>query len=252
MSDSDLQLYEWSEEELQIPIDRRYKLHRDCLDYWKRIRSYYDENGTLLVLKSVDNALFAATELRVLRLLLAISSSHNHTIPAEIISCNESSIIVMPWLAEVPLLPWHSLDTLIDVIQQLLQGIEFMHKNGIAHFDIHPDNMVVCCEPPLPTSPLPVQESRCYFIDFGSSKQLPPPPRGSHGDICVPYLPFGGHFEPPEGRERVNPYAYDVYCMGQSAQNLCELLCTAQPTNGTYSGSSSVMGVLRDTVNQGS
>lgn len=90
-------------------------------DYWKRIRSYYDENGTLLVLKSVDNALFAATELRVLQRLLATSSSHNHTIPAEIITCNESSIIVMPSLAEVPLLPWHSLDTLIDVIQQLLQ-----------------------------------------------------------------------------------------------------------------------------------
>ncbi|KAI0344485.1 hypothetical protein BDW22DRAFT_1354542 [Trametopsis cervina] len=215
-------LYQWSEEELQIPKDRRLELRSDCLDYWKRIRSYLNEDGTLLVLKSVENALFAPTELCNLRLLLAISSNHNHTIPADIVSCAKTSIIIMPYLHLLAEIPWYSLDTLTDVNQQLLQGLEFMHENGIAHFDIHPDNLAICREPPLPTSPLLVQESRCYFIDFGSSKRLPPPPRGSHGDICVPYLPFGGHFEPPEGRERVNPYAYDVYCMGKSAQNMCQ------------------------------
>ncbi|KAI0344443.1 hypothetical protein BDW22DRAFT_1354476 [Trametopsis cervina] len=98
-----------------------------------------------------------------------------------------------------------------------------MHENGIAHFDIHMDNLVVCCRPSLPTSSFLVQESKCYFIDFGSSKQLPPPPRGGHGDICVPFLPFGGHYEPPEGRDSVNPYAYDIYCAGRTARNLCKM-----------------------------
>lgn len=109
-----------------------------------------------------------------------------------------------------------------------------MHENGIAHFvslcihnanvcclrsvqDIYETNVVVCCEPPLPTSPFPVQESKCYLIDFGSSKELPPPPRGGHGDICVPFLPTGGHYDPPEGKDSVNPYAYDIYCTGRTA-----------------------------------
>ncbi|KAI0344444.1 kinase-like protein [Trametopsis cervina] len=198
---------------------------------WKRIRSYYDEHGTLLVLKSVDNellesagnALFARMEIRALQCLLAISSSRNHTIPAEIISCSKTTIIVMPWLREVTLLPWHSLDTLTDLIWQVLEGLEFMHENGVAHFDIHLDNLVFCSTPPLPTSPFPVEESKCYLIDFGSSKQLPRPPRGDHGDICFPYLPYGGHYNPPEGRDSVNPYAYDIYSTGRTAQNACEI-----------------------------
>ncbi|KAI0339852.1 hypothetical protein BDW22DRAFT_1454365 [Trametopsis cervina] len=217
------ELYQWSEEELQVPLVRRFRLHRDRLDYWQRLRSYYDENGTLLVLKSVENALFDR-ELSAMRLLLAISSGHNHTIPAEIVPCDKTSLIITPFLYEIASLSWPSLDTLTDGIQQLLEGLKFMHENGIAHFDIHPDNMMVCRKPSLPTSPLPVQEGKCYFIDFGSSKHLPPPPRGGHGDVCVPYLPFGGHFEPPEGRDRVNPYAYDIYCMGKSAHNLCVMV----------------------------
>ncbi|KAI0344455.1 hypothetical protein BDW22DRAFT_1427165 [Trametopsis cervina] len=227
---SGIQLYQWSEEELQIPVDRHWKLYRDRLDMWQRIRSYFDEHGTLLVLKSVDNELLesagnvlARMEIHALQCLLAISSSRNHTIPVEIIPCSKTTIIVMPWLHEAAFMPWHSLDTLTDVIGQVLQGVEFMHENGIAHFDIHLDNLVICRTPPLPTSPFPVEESKCYLIDFGSSKQLPPPPRGGHGDICFPYLPFGGHYDPPEGRDSVNPYAYDIYSTGRTAQNVCEM-----------------------------
>ncbi|KAI0337427.1 hypothetical protein BDW22DRAFT_1364050 [Trametopsis cervina] len=183
-------LYQWSEEELQVPISRHWKLHRDRI---------------------------------VLRRLLAISSSRNHTIPAEIIPCSETSIIVMPCLREAIVMSWDSLDTLTDVIWQVLQGLEFMHENGIAHFDVHIDNLVVCCKPSLPTSLFPVDESKCYFIDFGSSKELPPPQRGGHGDIYIPFLPYGGHYDPPEGRERVNPYAYDIYSTGQTALYMCKM-----------------------------
>ncbi|KAI0345825.1 hypothetical protein BDW22DRAFT_1353433 [Trametopsis cervina] len=220
---SDVHIYEWSEEELQIPIHRRLTLHR-YQDLQQRVRSYSDEYGTLLVLKPVDkdNEQSARIELRVLQRLLTTSSSRNHTIPAEIVPCSATSVVVMPWLNEITFLSWHSLDTLTDVIRQVLQGLEFMHENGIAHFDIYETNVVVCCEPSLPTSPFPVQESRCYLIDFGSSKELPPPPRGGHGDICVPFLPTGGHYDPPEGKDSVNPYAYDIYCAGRTAWNACE------------------------------
>ncbi|KAI0337439.1 hypothetical protein BDW22DRAFT_1364065 [Trametopsis cervina] len=233
---STINLYKWSEEELQIPKDRRLTFYK-YQDLWQRVRSFRDEHGTLLVLKSVDpdNEQFARIELRVLRRLLAISSSRNHTIPVEIVPCNETSIIVMPWLIEVTFLPWHSLDTLMDVIWQVLQGLEFMHENGIAHFDIHTTNLVVCRKPSVPTSPFQVQESRCYLIDFGSSKELPPPPRGSHGNICVPLLPMGGHYVPPEGEDSVNPYAYDIYCTGQTALSMCykaSLYAVHIPRNG--------------------
>ncbi|KAI0337435.1 hypothetical protein BDW22DRAFT_1349153 [Trametopsis cervina] len=229
--DDDYGLYQWSEEELQIPIGRHWKLHRDRLDLLKRVRTYHDEHGTLLVLKSIDNALLKSAggplstrmELDILQRLLAISSSRNHTIPAEIITCSKTSIIVMPYLREAIIMSWDSLDTLTDVIWQVLQGLEFMHENGIAHFDVHLDNLVVCCKPSLPTSLFPVEQSKCYFIDFGSSKQLPPPPRGGHGDIYIPFLPYGGHYDPPEGRERVNPYAYDIYSTGQTALYMCKM-----------------------------
>ncbi|KAI0337457.1 hypothetical protein BDW22DRAFT_950649 [Trametopsis cervina] len=221
---SNIDLYKWSEDELQILKDRRLTFYR-YQDLWQRVRSFHDEHGTLLVLKSVDNddEKFARIELRVLRRLLAMPSSRNHTIPAEIIPRSETSIIVMPWMHEVTYLRWNSLDTLTDVIRQVLQGLEFMHENGIAHFDVHQTNMVVCSEPSLPTSPFRVQESRCYLTDFGSSKELQPPPRGSHGDICVPLLPMGGHFDPPEGRDSVNPYAYDIYCMGETTLSMCQM-----------------------------
>ncbi|KAI0337436.1 hypothetical protein BDW22DRAFT_944753 [Trametopsis cervina] len=104
-----------------------------------------------------------------------------------------------------------------------VQGLEFMHENGIAHFDVHETNMVVCSKPSLATSPFPVQVSRCYLTDFGSSKELPPPPKGSHGDICVPFFPMGGHYDPPEGRDDVNPYAYDIYCTGRTALSMCRV-----------------------------
>ncbi|KAI0337458.1 hypothetical protein BDW22DRAFT_1364117 [Trametopsis cervina] len=218
---NNVNIIEWSKEELQVPINRSLTLDK-YLDLWKRVRSYYDEHGTLFVLKSTEKEQFGSPERRVLQRLLAIPSSRNHTIPAEIVPCTETSIIVMPWLAPVVFVPWHTLDTLTDVIWQVLQGLEFMHENGIAHFDIHITNLALCTEPSLPTSPFPVQESRCYFIDFGGSKELPPPPRGGHGDTCVPFLPFGGHYDPPEGTDSVNPYAYDIYSTGRTAHHICE------------------------------
>lgn len=93
-------------------------------DLQQRVRSYYDEHGTLLVLKPVDkdNEQSARIELRVLQRLLTILSSRNHTIPAEIVPCSATSVVVMPWLNEITFLSWHSLDTLTDVIRQVLEA----------------------------------------------------------------------------------------------------------------------------------
>ena len=52
-----------------------------------------------------------------------------------------------------------------------------------------------------------------YYIDFEAARILPSGP-GSGIRINDFYSAGGGKYIPPEGVDALDPYAYDVYCLG--------------------------------------
>ena len=60
-----------------------------------------------------------------------------------------------------------------------------------------------------------------YFIDFGSARLLPSGP--GTGVIIYDWAMNGGHYEPPEGRDAVDPYAYDIYSIGSAFKDMCSV-----------------------------
>ena len=103
-----------------------------------------------------------------------------------------------------------------------------MHENNIAfivgvalditpysnHFqDIKPDNMVLSGRiSSFRGSPIP--KDSIYFIDFGAARILPGGP-GS-GVTISDYGSAPGSYRPPEGTNNLDPYAYDIYALGET------------------------------------
>ena len=81
-------------------------------------------------------------------------------------------------------------------------------------------NMVSTKEP-VTAGQFVVPARRVYFIDFGSSRQLASGP-GS-GVTIQDYAKSGGHFAPPEGDKLMDPYAYDVFAVGSTFNELCQV-----------------------------
>ena len=53
-----------------------------------------------------------------------------------------------------------------------------------------------------------------YFIDFGSARHLE---SGPGTDVVInDYWSGGGHYEPPEGTDKVDPYKYDIWALGNT------------------------------------
>lgn len=61
-----------------------------------------------------------------------------------------------------------------------------------------------------------------YFIDLGSSRHRASGP-GSEAAIIHDYASAGGHYDPPEGLENVDPFAYDIYALGVCFEEICEV-----------------------------
>ena len=58
-----------------------------------------------------------------------------------------------------------------------------------------------------------------YFIDFGSTRIFSSGP-GS-GVVIHDWKIAGGHVDPPEGSESVDPFAYDIYSLGETISSIC-------------------------------
>ena len=41
------------------------------------------------------------------------------------------------------------------------------------------------------------------------------------GAVIHDYGKQGGHFEPPEGRENLDPFAYDIFTIGKTIRQTC-------------------------------
>ncbi|KAF5320430.1 hypothetical protein D9611_010811 [Ephemerocybe angulata] len=195
-------------------------------------------DGSQVMFKAVDTVAYP-TEVAILEYINQEprkTARTNHTIPLiEVLDPPHDpshKIIVMPVCRT-----WHSpeFDTVgevVDCITQLIEGVQFLHANRVAHRDLSYNNFMM--DSSLYTIPFhPFDESerldykgsarakytrtqhrpRYYIIDYGLSvryeeNEMPPSEvMGAYGsDRSVPEHAFPN--------EPHNPFPIDVYCLG--------------------------------------
>ncbi|KAI4519296.1 hypothetical protein K525DRAFT_206419 [Schizophyllum commune Loenen D] len=140
-------------------------------------------------------------------------------------------IIVEPALPEM--FPYGSLIDLFGQvfvrIRQVIEGLAFMHSNGIAHGDICHQNIYFMSgiefRDGVPAHPAPPhlvsrawRPPRFFFLDFGLAIAV----SSSNGRLCT--ASDGGAIMPPEleqldaaleSHTTYDPFAADVYCLGR-------------------------------------
>ncbi|KAF8527608.1 kinase-like domain-containing protein [Hysterangium stoloniferum] len=151
-----------------------------------RIVFAYDRLFRIVVIKAIPPS--KSSELEILSFLNSPklrALPGNHTIPLieSINSAEGWPLIVMPgWMLSVENVGrvWQ-VDDYFAIIIQSLEGLNFMHENGIAHRDISPINMVINHDltkkerlQPIPYPFLSTWDFRLAFIDFEFSSKYTP------------------------------------------------------------------------------
>ncbi|KAI1785359.1 kinase-like domain-containing protein [Ganoderma leucocontextum] len=153
-------------------------------------------DGKLVLLKRIGTE---STELSIAQQLSSPeyrSDPRNHCVPIlDVIPDVDNpamSYIVMPFLRYVDDPPFRSVGNILDCVDQLLEGLVFLHDHGIAHRDCAYKNLMMDAAPlypkgfhPMYTSSLPRQIMRpapllsrndvpivYYYVDFGISTWL--------------------------------------------------------------------------------
>ncbi|TBU50532.1 kinase-like domain-containing protein [Dichomitus squalens] len=126
------------------------------------------------------------------------SDPRNHCVPIlDIIPDADDpqmSYIVMPFLRDVDDPPFKSVKNILDCIDQLLEGLAFLHEHGVAHRDCAYRNLMMDASAlypdgfhPMYTASMPQQIKRpatllsrddvpvtYYYVDFGISTRFEP------------------------------------------------------------------------------
>jgi len=141
-------------------------------------------------------------------------------------------ILVMPLLRGYDDPMFQTVGELIDCLQQLFEGLQFMHENHVAHRDCNPRNAMMCANSMYPNPWHPIQTDRkrndvmeivghysrterppsYYWIDFGISRRFDP---SETHPLANPIK--GGDKTAPEFQDitgPVNPFPTDVYYVG--------------------------------------
>ncbi|OCH94230.1 hypothetical protein OBBRIDRAFT_789568 [Obba rivulosa] len=163
-----------------------------------------------------------SNELEILSKLLDLQSPRNHTVPCELIRCSSTTLAFMPSLRVLGdyNIPCGSIRSLLDVVTQMAEALEFMHDHKIAFSDFAELNIVLATDNiPVDFPPFNIVKGRCYLIDFGSARSFSKGP--GQGLLTGDFYSYPGHFVPPEGTDAVDPYAYDVYSLGKMIDHCC-------------------------------
>ncbi|TDL26671.1 hypothetical protein BD410DRAFT_836519 [Rickenella mellea] len=179
-------------------------------------------------------------EISVLRHLLQPSlksDPRNHTIPVlRIIDIWGWSIVVQPrWGTEwqKPLKGSGSVVRRVEIARDLVEGLAFMHLNGVAHGDIHPSNILCGHENARYVDPARQKDGRLHqaFIDFESAVIFPP--QAVHHCVTIEDLDTKppSTIRAPEQEEALqwDGFAADVYNLGRCFQ--LQLLTTELQAN---------------------
>ncbi|KAL7282053.1 hypothetical protein ACG7TL_003520 [Trametes sanguinea] len=152
-------------------------------------------------------------ELRILSYLSSDELRHdprNHCVPLLDVFQDstdaERSIIVMPFMRYIDNPPFESVDDVLEMLDQVLEGLVFIHDHGVAH------RMLADGVTPATVLSRASAPVHYYFIDFGIStwfKSMDDSPRLVVGTD-------GLDQEPPELSKTVpyDPFKLDVFLIG--------------------------------------
>ncbi|KAF7323793.1 Protein kinase domain-containing protein [Mycena kentingensis (nom. inval.)] len=153
---------------------------------------------------------------------------------------SDGALAVLPYGREFDSPPFHCRSEFVEAMSQFLEGLEFLHENGICHGDIAPKNMLMGESTIVPrgshfaaplthggTSGIFRWRKRCscpanayFFIDFDHSLQFDSPDARNTALATGTYGRFVSN--PPEASLTVpfNPFRVDVFQLGIVMQNL--------------------------------
>ena len=146
-------------------------------------------------------------EVSILQFLGSINSDKNHTAQLlEVWPVNRGTIVSMP------VLDGHSHnyakleENLHSIMGQLVDGVSFMHRYGVAHLDLKPQNILVDGHGWL------------WIIDFSVSVQVK-----SIDDLHTGFVGTPGYTAPEVGEKYYSPIWADLWSCGNVIQELCKL-----------------------------
>ncbi|KAF8507216.1 kinase-like domain-containing protein [Russula emetica] len=124
------------------------------------MRHAVQSNGTAVVVKLLHPG---SNELRILQHLHSIKAPYNHTIPLlGTLKLNMGTFIILPEATPLDLgfaLGMFRSSKVVDFSHQLIEGVAFLHRHGIAHLDIKPQNIVAL-------------RNQLFIIDFDISVRV--------------------------------------------------------------------------------
>ncbi|KAI0028848.1 kinase-like domain-containing protein [Vararia minispora EC-137] len=191
-------------------------------------------DGKLVYIKQVKTDDLESSIALVLSSPAMRSDSRNHSVPIldhfSDLEDTAISYIVMPFLRNINYPPMIKVVEVVDFVDQILEGLVFMHEQGVAHRDCATTNILMDSSTMYPLGFHPIRQSclpdgftlatplprhdvgvTYYFIDYGISSYFPPgQPRGLVvGD-------FGRDQDVPELSETVpyDPFAVDIFIIG--------------------------------------
>ncbi|KAF9077721.1 kinase-like domain-containing protein [Rhodocollybia butyracea] len=193
----------------------------------KRVRNITGEGGMIATSQEEDIcALFSTSE--------HASHPSNHSIPLlevlHIPGIEEEHLLVMPWMREPEDPHFRTVGEGLQFIKEMLEGIQYMHQNNVAHRDCSVNNMVMDARRLYPDGYHPKKPSRTYdykkrarhfsrtlvppryyLIDFGFSQRYE-----SSQERPPEYAIRSGGTEPPEYKADIpcDPFASDVFLLG--------------------------------------
>ncbi|KAI0628803.1 hypothetical protein C8Q77DRAFT_1145482 [Trametes polyzona] len=157
-------------------------------------------------------------ELPIYQYLLGLDpTSPNHTLPCTLTRSGHP-LLIMPCLTTLllvfrPPAGW-TLYALLGVFLQLVEGIELLHRHRIAHMDFCLQNFLVATHVEAAVHDKIVAQ-KIYIIDYDRSRRFDHGP-GAQRAVKLPST----QIRPPNGATRLDPYSWDVFCLGRVMQDI--------------------------------
>src|SRR5229473_4133653 len=173
------------------------------------MRRAKQSNGTVVVVKLLYPD---SDELWILQRLHSIKSRINPTIPLlGALESNVGTFVLFPEATplDLEIEPEISQSKVVDLSNQLIKGVGFLHHHGIAHLDIKPQNIIVL-------------RNRLFIIDFDISACVDGPDVLIDRRCGTPQwmAPEIGHQDGP--KRLYSPIRADLWSCGQVLQYLAD------------------------------
>jgi serine/threonine-protein kinase len=152
------------------------------------------------------------------------NSDQNHYIPQFFASFDEGQefYLVEEWIQgqtlSEELQQKHRLteDEIVDLLNEVLEILKFIHSQGVIHRDIKPENLM-----------RRNQNDKIVLIDFGAVKEMVAQSTNTAPSIKMTMI-YTEWYAPPEQRQGMPQYNSDIYALGITA---LELLTGLEPEN---------------------